>query len=98
MSIKTIISAGFATAALASASLPALSWTVWPDVDFEWYANVGKPPEGAVVSDFPRETRVGYIWAPSHYERVADGREKVLVKGHWIRDDYHDQVAIYSMP
>jgi len=40
--IQRIISVGFATAAIAAASMPALSWTVWPDVDFEWYANVGR--------------------------------------------------------
>ena len=40
--IQRIIATGFATAAIASASLPALSGTVWPDVDFEWYANVGR--------------------------------------------------------
>jgi hypothetical protein len=40
--IQRIISIGFATAAIAAASMPAMSWTVWPDVDFEWYANVGK--------------------------------------------------------
>ncbi len=45
--IQRFISAGFATAALASASVPALGWTVWPDVDFEWYANAGKPRGGA---------------------------------------------------
>jgi len=40
--MQRVISAGFATAAIASASVPALAWTVWPDVDFEWYANVGR--------------------------------------------------------
>src|SRR3954470_16801691 len=40
--IQRIISIGFATAAIAAGSMPALSGTVWPDVDFEWYANVGK--------------------------------------------------------
>jgi hypothetical protein len=34
--IQRLIHAGFATAAIASASVPALAWTVWPDVDFEW--------------------------------------------------------------
>ena len=29
-------------AGLAAAS-PAFAWTVWPDVDFEGYANVGRP-------------------------------------------------------
>ncbi len=42
--IQRLIQAGFATAALASASVPAFAWTVWPDVDFEWYANVGRQP------------------------------------------------------
>ena len=53
--IQRIISVGFATAAIAAASMPALSWTVWPDVDFEWYANVGRPAvatqPGAPVRD-----------------------------------------------
>src|SRR3954471_17574142 len=40
--IQRVISIGFATAAIAAGSMPALSWTVWPDVDFEWYANVGR--------------------------------------------------------
>lgn len=40
--VQRIISIGFATAAIAAGSMPALSGTVWPDVDFEWYANVGK--------------------------------------------------------
>jgi hypothetical protein len=39
--MQRVISAGFAIAAIASASVPALAWTVWPDVDFEWYANAG---------------------------------------------------------
>ena len=42
--IQRLIHAGFAMAAIASASVPALAWTVWPDVDFEWYANVGRAP------------------------------------------------------
>lgn len=31
--IQRIISIGFATAAIASASLPALSWNAWADAD-----------------------------------------------------------------
>ncbi len=96
--IQKVIQIGFATCALASASLPALSWTAWHHVDFEWYANVGKPPAGAAATDFPRETRVGQIWAPTRYERAADGKGQVLVKGHWIKDDFREQVAVYSMP
>ena len=40
--IQRIISIGFATAAIAAGSMPVMSGTVWPDVDFEWYANVGR--------------------------------------------------------
>ena len=94
--MQKIISAGFATCALASASMPALSWTVWPDVDFEWYANVGKPvaPAAAQVDVFPAP-REGFIWAPGRYERTASGNHQ-WVPGQWVRDDYEQQVAVYS--
>jgi hypothetical protein len=88
--IQRIISAGFATAALVSASVPALAYTVWPDVDFEWYANVGKPVVGTTVEVFPAP-REGYIWAPGHWETQGTGQ--AWVEGHWIRDDYSQQVA-----
>ena len=91
--IHRLISAGFATAALASASVPALAFTVWPDVDFEWYANVGKPVAATTVEVFPA-SRAGYIWSPGHYER--QGARQVWVDGQWIKDDYKEQVAMYS--
>jgi hypothetical protein len=92
--IQKIIHAGFAAAALASASVPALAWTVWPDVDFEWYANVGKPlSDAGTVEVFPAP-REGQIWAPGHYERRGTG--KVWVEGRWIADDFPQQVAIYN--
>lgn len=88
-----LISAGFATCALASASMPAFSWTVWPNPDFEWYANVGRPvtlaaPTIVEVEPAPRE---GYIWAPGRY--VWTGTEHRWESGRWIKDDYHEQVA-----
>jgi hypothetical protein len=49
--IQRVISIGFATAAIAASSMPALSWTVWPDVDFEWYANVGRAASAPVAQD-----------------------------------------------
>ena len=53
--IQKIIYSGFAACALASASMPAFSWHVSPSVDFEWYANVGKPVVGYVeVAPAPR--------------------------------------------
>ena len=45
--IQKVIHAGFAACALASASLPALSWTAWPDVDFEWDGAAGTPTSTA---------------------------------------------------
>ena len=49
-------------------SIPALARTVWPDVDFEWYANVGKPIAGDARSS-PRPRR-----APATSGRPATGR------------------------
>ena len=66
MRTQKLISAGFAIVALASASVPALAWTVWPDVDFEWYSYVGKPlAPSTTVTLAPR---AGYIVSPGHWE------------------------------
>jgi hypothetical protein len=90
--MQRIIYVGFATAALASASLPALSWTVWPDIDFEWYAQVGRPLASMQRFPAPRE---GYIWAPGHWE--ARNGQRAWAEGRWIRDDYPQQVAAYAV-
>lgn len=95
MNIQKLISAGFALAALTSASVPALAWTVWPDVDFEWYANVGNPMFEPNVEIYPAP-REGYIWAPGHWEN--HGRRQAWVTGHYVKDDYAQQVAIYNAP
>src|SRR5213595_2026621 len=95
MSIKTVISAGFATAAMASASVPALAWTVWPDVDFEWYANVGRPLAYPSVEVIPAP-REGYIWTAGNWENR--GSRQVWVAGHWVKDDYAQQLAVYNTP
>jgi hypothetical protein len=89
--MQRVIFAGIATAALASASVPAFAYTVWPDVDFEWYANVGKPLVGTTVEVYPA-TRDGYIWAPGRWE--THGMTPVWVEGQWIVDDYERQLAI----
>jgi hypothetical protein len=62
--IQRIIEAGFATAAIASASIPALAWTVWPDVDFEWYANVGKPLDSRTI-EIAAAPAPSHSWGPS---------------------------------
>jgi hypothetical protein len=94
--MQNLISAGFAAAALVSASVPALAWTVWPDVDFEWYANVGKPVNGTVVEVMP-PPRAGYIWAPGHWETRSDNSQ-AFVGGQWVADDYTTQIATYASP
>ena len=96
--IQKVIHAGFAMCALASASMPAMSWTTWPDVDFEWYANVGKPVQGTSVAAVevlpaPRE---GQIYSPAHFERNASGTQ-TYVAGQWIADDYQQQVQTYAL-
>ena len=93
MRMPQLVSTVFATAALATASFPALSWTVWPDVDFEWYANVGKPLTTTVVVAYPAP-REGLIWSPAHYEVRAN--RHVYVAGHWIRDDYAERLSEYT--
>ena len=94
--IQSLISAGFATAALASASVPALGFTdLTPDVDFRWYANVGKPV-APLASDPEPAPRAGYIWAPAHWER--HGARRDWVAAHWVVDDYQEQLAQYARP
>ena len=95
MKTQKLISAGFAVVALASASIPALAYNnVWPDVDFEWYANVGKPLAGPVVLALaPRE---GYIVVPGRVENR--GTHQVYIASHYVRDDYPQQLAVYNNP
>jgi len=66
MRSQKLVSAGFAIIALASASIPALAYTVWPDIDFGWYGNpspttkfaaapgVARDRDGNVISIRPR--------------------------------------------
>ena len=86
--MQRILSCAFATAALAGASAPAFAITAWDDVDFAWYASVGKPVAGQVVSVYPAP-REGSIWSPGHWE--TQGTTPVWVEGHWIADDYEQQ-------
>jgi hypothetical protein len=95
MRIQKLISAGFATAVIASASIPALAWTAWPDVDFEWYANVGKPLATSPV-EITLASRTGYIVVPGHWE--TRGTRQVYVASQYVKDDYPQQLAIYNNP
>jgi len=95
MNIQKVISAGFALAALTSASVPALAWTVWPDVDFQWYADVGTPVNASVV-EFVPAPRAGYIWAPGHWESRGHRDHQVWVAGRYVKNDYERQVLVYN--
>ena len=80
-----------AATAMAFAT-PALGWTVWPDVDFEWYANVGK--QAASQAQPEPAPRAGLIWAPARDE--WNGTRYVFVPGAWIEDDYDRQWRSYA--
>jgi hypothetical protein len=87
--IQRLIHAGFAMAAIASASVPALAWTVWPDVDFEWYANVGRAPAATSTVEpsaaaSAGELRMSGAWQgyPVTDQPVPDARrERVIPEG-----------------
>ena len=98
--IQRVIYIGFAAVTIASASMPVFpnntpaTWATAPlGPNFEWYANVGEPlvPVAIVENPPPRE---GYIWSPGHGE--WDGRHHVWRKGHWVRDDYAEQLARHN--
>jgi hypothetical protein len=97
--IQRVIYTGFAAVALASAAMPVFpahdmaSRPVLHGPDFAWYADVGRLPHAVVVSSQPAP-REGWIWAPQRWE--WNGRNHVWVEGHWIRDDYAEQVAMYN--
>jgi hypothetical protein len=98
MRIQTLISAGFATCALASASVPSLAYTVWPDVDFEWYATVGRPTAySPVYVEVTPPPKKGYIWSPGHWETRGASSPQVWVAGRFVKDDYAEQLAIYNV-
>ena len=92
--IRKMTCTALAAAGLIAAATSAQAFTVYPDFDFEWYAQVGKPAP-ATVEVFPAP-REGYIWSPGHWERR--GARNEFVSGHWIADDYRRQVEIYSSP
>ena len=93
MRMSKLICAGFATAALASASIPAVAMTFYPDFDFEWYANVGRTTPVTTMEVLPA-AREGYIYVPGRFE--TRGTRQVWVAAHYIKDDYAQQVAIYN--
>src|SRR5258708_1061571 len=95
MRSQKLVSAGFAIVALASASIPALAYTVWPDVDFEWYTYVGQPlaTPTTVITLAPRN---GYIVSPGHWE--TRGTRQVYVATHYVKDDYPHQLAVSNNP
>lgn len=86
-------------AAVAALSLatPALAFTVWPDVDFEWYASVGQYDARLPAQPIAQpEPRPGFIWTPERWE--TGGAHQKHIAAHWVVDDYYAQLAIYNHP
>jgi hypothetical protein len=92
--MKTMLRTTAAVAALSLAT-PALAFVAWPDVDFEWYSNVGKydTRESNAVQPAPR---AGYIWSPERWETI--GEHQRHIPAHWVVDDYYAQLAIHNHP
>ena len=99
--IQRVIHAGFATAAIVSASVPAFAWTVWPDVDFEWYANVGRAPAATSTveqsaTSSAGEARMSGAWqgypiedeaaSPAQESRVIPSGSSLSTTDRVIRD------------
>jgi len=98
--IQKVIYGGFAAVALVSASMPVFSIAAYypgapiAGPDFEWYANVGRPATTIDVYEVQPPARAGAIWSPGHWE--WDGYRHRWVIGHWIKDDFAEQVAFYN--
>jgi hypothetical protein len=87
--IEKIIYTGFAACALASASMPAFSWTVGREAD--WNNTFGRPGYSAEILP---EARAGYAWSPGHFETRGNGQ--VWVEGVYVQDDSGRQWRTYS--
>jgi len=84
---QKIIYTGFAACALASASMPAFSWTVGPRAD--WDNTFGRP--GGLVELPPR---AGEISVPGHWEQR--GSKMVWIDGTYIQDSSRREWITYS--
>ena len=86
------------TAALAAFALatPAFAASVWPDVDFEWYAALAKYDARATYVVAQPPAREGYIWSPERWETAGEHQKHVAA--HWVVDDYYAQLAIHNHP
>jgi hypothetical protein len=89
--MKLILRSTLAAAAV-SVAMPTLAFT---PIDFQWYADVGRVFDAPPATLVPVPTRAGYIWTAGHIEN-RPGDRQVLVPGHFVRDDYFEQVERYS--
>ena len=81
---------GFATAAVGSASMPALSFSGWPDLGFA----LGLAPASDTATR-PYPVHRGHIYIPGHYVPTRDGVR--WVEGAWIEDDFPQQTRGSSL-
>jgi len=89
--VRTIQRILIALAASAIAA-PAVASAAAPEVDFEWYASVGRQVGSTPYSP---PARAGYIWSPGQWT-THHGTRQSFVAGHWIVDDFAAQVATYN--
>jgi len=98
--IQKFIYGGFAAVALVSASLPVFSVAAYvPGAplygpDFAWYANAGRPAAMVDIYEVVPPPRAGAIWSPGRWE--WNGYRHRWVAGHWIKDDFAEQLAVYN--
>jgi hypothetical protein len=93
--MKTMIRSLAALAAVSLAT-PALAFTVWPDVDFEWYAGVAQYDARPAQPSAQPAPRPGYIWTAERWETAGEHQKHIAA--HWVVDDYYAQLAIYNHP
>jgi len=89
IAVGTVLKSALSLAALAIAA--PVHASAPPDIDFEWYASVGRSVPRTYAFPAPR---AGHIWSPGHWE--TRGTRQTFVPGHWIVDDYAAQVAIHN--
>jgi len=93
--MKTMLKTAAAVAAM-SLTTPVLAFSVWPDIDFEWYVNAGHSNVRTAPVVVQPAARPGYIWSPAHIE--TRGEHQIRVAAHWVADDYDTQLALYNQP
>jgi hypothetical protein len=97
--IQKVIYGGFAAVALVSASLPSsrsppTSRAPLYGPAFTWYGPAGRHVAMVDTYEVMPPPRAGHIWSPGRWE--WNGYRHRWVAGHWIKDDFAEQLALYN--